>query len=420
MESLEIVHENAGLAEPLTVKLAPESLSPAGIGDREMYAVGIDVMPVTRRNEMTESIQMAMRRDFRITGSTGSEVHEIRIVTAGEFGRICGTLENVAASLDSLVEIEPAVAFALNYHAHDLHSAFFDGKIDLMSNIAVGSAYDSFNVGSLESVGKIVLNELICSRNNDRAYLMERNYREPELIMTFKNEHYLIAFSDSHGAEIIGGHVGILLDFGKRELSVVHVVVNVDKRRLVGIFSGKSVHNVESEVERFHIFKSDILHRAVFIRIDLNEFIGNGIFYLGKVEIRNAGENYGFKVLDSALRSVCAENNSVEFTFAAAYRPFVVRLGTVIINRIALVENFDIIAHPDFQLTAYNDVHLLTLVGMRMRNSVFFINIGYRYEKRLADLVFEVGSKAHIGQTLSSDDRETLACSCDIEAVDVR
>ncbi len=76
-----------------------------------------------------------------------------------------------------------------------------------MRNIAVGSADDSFNVGSLESVGEIVLNKLICSRDNDRADLVKRKYREPELIMTLENEHYLIAFSDSHGTEIIGGHV---------------------------------------------------------------------------------------------------------------------------------------------------------------------------------------------------------------------
>ncbi len=125
-------------------------------------------------------------------------------------------------------------------------------------------------------------------------------------------------------------------------------------------------------------------------------------------------------MLYSALRSVRTENDGVEFTFAAAYRPFVVRLGTVVINGIALVKDFDIIADLNFQLTAYNDIHLLTLVGMRMRNSVLFVDIGDRNEKRLADLVFEVGGKAHIGQTFSSYDRKPLACSRDIEAVDVR
>ena len=93
-----------------------------------------------------------------------------------------------------------------------------------MSNITVTCAYDSLNVSRLETVSEVVLNELIGSRDNDRADLMESKDREPELIVSLEDEHYLIALFDSLGLEVICGHVGVFLHFCESEASLLHFV----------------------------------------------------------------------------------------------------------------------------------------------------------------------------------------------------
>ena len=53
MESVEVIGELCSFAKPLTVKLAPKSFTPTGVGDSEMKSVGIYVMPMLCSRIMT-------------------------------------------------------------------------------------------------------------------------------------------------------------------------------------------------------------------------------------------------------------------------------------------------------------------------------------------------------------------------------
>ena len=65
-------------------------------------------------------------------------------------------------------------------------------------------------------------------------------------------------------------------------------------------------------------------------------------------------------------------------------------------------------------------IHFLTLVSMRMRNTVFLINIRNSNKEWFSDLVSEFRCKTEIAQTFAASDRKSLTFSCYIEAVDMR
>ena len=48
-----VIDENVGSGDPLSVEFSPYGFSPAGIGDGEVEAVLIQIVPETTRNDMT-------------------------------------------------------------------------------------------------------------------------------------------------------------------------------------------------------------------------------------------------------------------------------------------------------------------------------------------------------------------------------
>ena len=67
METLKVVYEYSRFVHPLTVKLAPESLAPAGIRDSEVETVRIGILPVACSYIVTERVLVAVENEFRIS-----------------------------------------------------------------------------------------------------------------------------------------------------------------------------------------------------------------------------------------------------------------------------------------------------------------------------------------------------------------
>ena len=79
----------------------------------------------------------------------------------------------------------------------------FVGDIDLMCRVAVRRTKDSRDIRRLEAIFKVMIDEQVCRRDSDRAYLMKPENREPELIMSFQNEHNLVALFDAERFEVV-------------------------------------------------------------------------------------------------------------------------------------------------------------------------------------------------------------------------
>ena len=73
---LVVIHKYICSGNPLSVKFAPYSFPPTGIGDGEMQAVFRQVMPETTGNDMPQRICKVMGDHFRFTGGSAGEVHQ--------------------------------------------------------------------------------------------------------------------------------------------------------------------------------------------------------------------------------------------------------------------------------------------------------------------------------------------------------
>ena len=83
------------------------------------------------------------------------------------------------------IKAVPAFALAAGKNFGSYLWTLLYGNIYLVGNIAVGSAYDSGDAGSIEAVNKIMLLQLIRSRYGDSAYFVESQNRKPKLVMPF-------------------------------------------------------------------------------------------------------------------------------------------------------------------------------------------------------------------------------------------
>ena len=109
MELVEVIYEYSRLAEPLTVELAPQSFSPAGVRDGEVDSVRIYIVPIFRCDEVSERIFMAVCSDFRISRCSRCEEHQHCIIARCGIGT---SFIYIAVARQFLVKVVPALALA--------------------------------------------------------------------------------------------------------------------------------------------------------------------------------------------------------------------------------------------------------------------------------------------------------------------
>ena len=80
LEFLEIIYKHVGTHEPLSVILAPHCLAPTSVGEREMEAVLIEVVPIFSRDDVPERIGEIMCHHLRFASRSRSEIHKRDVV----------------------------------------------------------------------------------------------------------------------------------------------------------------------------------------------------------------------------------------------------------------------------------------------------------------------------------------------------
>ena len=85
VKAVEVIHENCALAEPLSVEFTPGGFAPAGIGNREMQTIRLDIVPPARRDDVSERIGVRMFNHFGIAGRAGAEIHQGGIMRIQSF-----------------------------------------------------------------------------------------------------------------------------------------------------------------------------------------------------------------------------------------------------------------------------------------------------------------------------------------------
>ncbi len=153
---------------------------------RRVYA-----MPEFCGVEMSERVFVVMNRRFRITRRARGEEHQQRVVAAR---RIYGSLKCFAESDVFLVKIAPAVAFAIyNYLCFQLRTFFRRTSSGLMRRVAVRRAENCAYARRIEAVSKSCSSSWFC-KNGYRTEFVQPEHSTPELVVSFQNEHYAVAF----------------------------------------------------------------------------------------------------------------------------------------------------------------------------------------------------------------------------------
>ena len=106
--------------------------------------------------------------------------------------------------------------------------------------------------------------------------------------------------------------------------------------------------------------------------------------------------------------------DSVDFDILTADRHKSVRFGTVIVNRVTLVQDFFVSADVRFQGTLDNDIKLLSGMSGHFHGVVLFIR--NFYPKRFGNLVFEHRCQVFVDIACQTCNRQTAALSCKIVA----
>ena len=227
-----------------------------------MQAVLLAQVPILSGNVVSESIFVRMKRHLGIARGTGGKEHQHGVAAAG---RILGAHEATAEQRILGVEVVPALTLSADKDLCQLHSAGILCQLHLSCGISVGGTKDGADARRLEAIGKIVLNELIGSRNSYCAELVKSQHSEPELIVTLEHQHYPVAPLYAERLEIVCALGGGILHILEGEAALGHIVCHVKHSQLLGLSASYLVHGIKGEVVFLLVAVMYVHERAVFI-----------------------------------------------------------------------------------------------------------------------------------------------------------
>ena len=400
MEAVEVVDEDGCLAEPLAVQLAPQRLAPAGFGDGQMQAVGVDAVPVFGGEEMAEGVFVRMRGDLGIACGAGGEEHEHRVVAAR---RVHAGLtdEFLGIQAELAVKITPAGARAADEDARLQRGALFDDRVDLSGNAAVCRTQHRLDAGGVEAVFKILGQQLAGGGDGHGAELVQAENGDPELIVPLEHEQHTVASLDTERAEVVGCARGIAAEVAEGEVSLVVLAVDVDHGQLVRLAAGQRVHHVEGKVEARRVMEAQLARRTALVFLDGDKLLPYarlvGLLLLCRHGCAGDGGDLGAHglVILPCLLCVARDDHGAEQAVLAADGDHTVGLGAVVVDAVAGAEDLRVRSDLHLEHTGEHQVELVTGVGGQVDGlGLQILGIGIQHAVWLDELAAEHGGKA--------------------------
>ena len=198
-----------------------------------MNTVRVYLVPIFGSDVMSQWVFIIVCRNFRIRCCTRSKEHQHRIVSARHIFWFCKVCRE---KLNVFVKAVPGLACAA-YHDFQFQCCISTGSlIHFTGNIAVCRTNDGIHFTCFETIFEIFAGKQICRRDRDGPNLMKRKDGEPELEMTFQNEHYLISALNSEITEIICCHISKFCDITECEITLSSIFRHVKHRQFIRTF----------------------------------------------------------------------------------------------------------------------------------------------------------------------------------------
>ena len=316
----------------------------------------MDRMPASGGDVVPQRVFVRMRGYPGVSRGARREEHEHLVVAAGGVG---GAHERVAAERHLAVVVEPALALSAYeylYHA----GVGLGGLFGVQMCLSVGRAYDGADAGGVEAVFKVVQHQLVRGGNGYSSDLVEREHAEPELIVALEHQHHPVAPLYSDRQEVVGRHVRVSRHVAECEGVVALVGPDPEHRAPVGRFRRDPVDYVEGEVESVLVFEGDAVHDALVVERKRYEVVGDRP--LGDLLRRDGVLGIDGVLIERAVGLGGLEDYGVDLADPASHRTQGVRIGTVVVDGVALVQYLHPVVDPDLEFALYDDVDLLAVV----------------------------------------------------------
>ena len=385
IEAVKVIDKDRCLAQPLAIKLAPHGFGPAGVGNGQMQAIGIDPVPVFGGNEVTQRVLVIMGCQLGIAGSAGGEEHQHGIITAGRIlfaGKVAG--EHGVF----FVKVVPAFPAAVHQDLMGQHGAVLSRCIHRIGHVTVGGTKDRLHVTGSKPVGKVLLQQLIGSGDHHRTQLVQTQHRKPVLVVALEHQHDPVATTNAQRLKIVGRSGGFFLHVPESEPPLGAVLSNVQHSQLFRLVASQLIDHIKGEVKLVFILEIDSCQLAVFHRggdkvaIDTLDLIGN-------TDCRISCRCGSFCLTGTGR--IVRQNDSVERTVLPIHSDHAVGGGRIVVNTVAGVQNFRMESDLDLHVTADHDVTFLTLVGHQLDILVLGAFLVFQlHVQRQGDTVAEV------------------------------
>ena len=405
---VKVVYENRALTQPLPVQLAPQGLAPARVGNRQVQAVPLAAVPVFGGHIVAQRVGVLVGRHFGVAGGAGGEEHEGNVIAAGSVRRAV-----IAAGKERVfrIEVMPAFPDAVDHDQGFDAGAFGRGALGDLRCIPVGRADQRADAGGVEAVFKVVLLQLVGGGNGDGPQLVQRDHGEPELVMAFQHEHDPVPAPDAQGSEIIGALVGGVLDILEGETALLVIAVHIEHGQLVRIFPRDFIHDIEAEIEGFRVREVNRGQPALVILHRVDEF-GCHQRLLGPVLGQVRPDIGGRFFLSAGL--VAGKHDGAEHAVMAVHRDHAVGKGRVVVDAVALVQDFGVVADLHLQAALQHDVEFLALMGGQVdRLRLLGFGVFIPDPVGLRDFILELGRQVGDGDAFLPGGGFALAAAGD-------
>ena len=325
VETIEVVGEDARLHEPLAVELAPHGLAPSGVGDGEVHPVGVDAVPVLRRDDVGDGVAGVVQHHLGVAVGAAREVHQHALAGArlapGEHRRgvahacvevdparplhrrpadAVGTRELRAARLARRAGQRPVVVARREAAAGAVHQ---DLDLERRAPVADGVAHvrdvadrgrdDRLDARLVDPVRQVVLLEHEGRRHHDRPQLVQGGGNEPELVVAPQDHEHAVSPADAAAGQKVRGLVAPELHVREGEGVLLALGVAPHHRAALRVVESDVVDHVVGEVEIVGIARLELREHAVGV-------VGLGAVLL--MEVAHGGRPFVYSQRGDGLR----------------------------------------------------------------------------------------------------------------------
>ena len=276
----DIVDEDARADDPLAEEFSPRALAPAGIRDRQVEIVSVQVVPHARGDEVPERVGVVVDHHLRLAGGAGGEEDQQRV---GRFGPVQPwEVHQFVRTGRGVVELDgvadPPVPRAVDHEPDPQCRALVPDLLDLIGMLGHGD--DHPDVRCLDAVLQVFGRQHRRRRAVYGTEFDEGDDEDPPLRSPGEHQHDPVAFLDAVFYADVDRLVREAHEVEEGVFLLVSLLVGPDHGKPVPVLLRPCVDHVEAEI---------IVFRDVYLEIRAEVFVGHRFLFIIRHNVINKG-----------------------------------------------------------------------------------------------------------------------------------